>query len=72
MKAFVSCDLLAVAVGIIMRRDDFILKDAILEDVSLLGCVEDLLLESFGFQTVFPLVFSNIFSAVSRTFIITQ
>jgi hypothetical protein len=48
--AFVSCDLPAVAVGIIMRRDDFIFKDAILGDVSLLGCVKDLLLESFRFQ----------------------
>jgi hypothetical protein len=50
VKSFVSRDIPAIASGIVVRGDDFVLEDIILEDVGFLGCVEDLHLESFRSQ----------------------
>ena len=50
VEAFVGRDVPAVAGGIIVRGDDFVLEDVILEDVCFLGGVDNLLLEIFCFQ----------------------
>jgi hypothetical protein len=43
-------DIPAVAAGIIVGRDDFVLEDVIVENIGFLCRVDDLLLEIFRFQ----------------------